>query len=413
MRRGRVLFDKAGTPGSFGPTARRGRRRSITASSRIPADVDWSAFQAAPPDQRTEFLHGDEGILLEGLHPVLARVMAQLPHVRAEGGVYGPLTPGGPVEQKLELDADLLHIDARRLVCTVTWRAAMPVASERELAGLSLAMGVTVGGEPVTSLDAEDAAPTRENPRRAARALARGHDGSLGGRGATGHARGERAPVRPRQEPGRGAPAEPARAAPAIRRRRARSRARSISPSACARARRAGVARACGRDTRRRRCSSPSLFDRPVEETVRFTTESPSPCARPSRSPRPPPRARRRRTWTRRRGRPRRSRRRRGRRARSRARSIRRPGRCLRRPRSSRLRRAPAPELPVERAPEPPPPPRRRPHPRRRPSRRRRGGRVGVGAAEPAAPPPPPPRPRPPPGPDMNAGLYNRFTKKK
>jgi Uncharacterized protein conserved in bacteria (DUF2169) len=105
----------------------------------IPSDVDWAFFQAAPLDQRIDFLRGNEEILLEGLHPAAPRIFARLPNVRATGTAYGP------DPRSIDLQADGLHIDAERLVCTVTWRALMRVADARDLAQIHLVLGITVG----------------------------------------------------------------------------------------------------------------------------------------------------------------------------------------------------------------------------------------------------------------------------
>ena len=151
-----------GHPIGFGPLAASWplRERLFGSGSRaaldapipeIPADIDWAFFQAAPVDQRIDFLAGDEWILLEGLHPQAERITARLPGVRAEGMVQGPLSPGCPDTQPLELDADGLAIDADRLACTVTWRVAMPVANERDLAKIRLSLGIVLGQQPAAS----------------------------------------------------------------------------------------------------------------------------------------------------------------------------------------------------------------------------------------------------------------------
>jgi hypothetical protein len=417
VRREQVLVDKVGTPSGFGPVAMIWPVGFDQGIPEIPADVDWTAFQAAPPDQRADFLHGDEWILLEGLHPVLARVVAQLPHVRAEGGVYGPLTPGGPDQQPLELDADVLHVDARRLVCTVTWRAAMPVAGERELAGLSLAMGVTIGGEPITVLEAEDAAPTREI--RAA-PPARSLEGTLDLSAAAVEQAMREASELPFGR-GKSPAAEPsadlARAVPAIR-RAPRSFEGTLdltgfvnaAPSAPAWLAPPGKT---DDEPAPATVQLPGLLDRPVEETVQFTrelassTRAPFPIAAPAaalpaeapvaatpwapapiaRAPRPSSAFEGTLDLT--------------------PRPLPAPPPLVTPPPAPPIERAPEP--PIERAPEPLPPPPPPPEPPRA------AERASVWAApEPSKPePPPPPRPRPPPGPDLNAGLYNRFTKKK
>jgi hypothetical protein len=185
LRRDEVLIDKTihvagdrtgahGLSIGFGPIAASWPARERLAGSggraaleaeipEVPADLDWAFFQAAPADQRVAFLHGHEWILLDGVHPEAARILARLPGVRAEGTVHGPLSPGCPESQPLELDADGLHVDADRLTCTMTWRAATPVANEREIGKIALTLGVAIGGAQVRSL-----APARPAPAKPA-----------------------------------------------------------------------------------------------------------------------------------------------------------------------------------------------------------------------------------------------------
>ena len=117
-----TLFDPRDPrrPAGFGPIARAwpARKRLLGATPRralegpvaeIPSPFDWSYFQAAPVDQRTDFLGGDEWIVLEGLHPALPLLRTRLPGVRGMARIHG-LAAFGVVEGTA-LD---LHLDIGR-----------------------------------------------------------------------------------------------------------------------------------------------------------------------------------------------------------------------------------------------------------------------------------------------------------
>ncbi len=119
-------------PAGFGPIPRpwRPRRRLIGAldpffdgppggaSLDIPDGTDLRFYQPAPADQQTDYLRGDEWIILDGLHPVASRARTRLPSARAEARRY----PASGPPQPIELTADTLVIDADQQVCSVIWR---------------------------------------------------------------------------------------------------------------------------------------------------------------------------------------------------------------------------------------------------------------------------------------------------
>ena len=116
-------------PAGLGPIARSwpSRRRLLGATPRkalegavaeIPEGFDWSYFQAAPPDQRTAHLAGDEWIVMDGAHPTSPRVQMRLPRARGLARVHGLATFGVPEAQPLELRADTLRIDGDTQTCT-------------------------------------------------------------------------------------------------------------------------------------------------------------------------------------------------------------------------------------------------------------------------------------------------------
>jgi len=157
-----TVFDPAGDRrlAGFGPLGRAwpSRRRLLGPTVRkaldgaiveIPEGFDWGYFQAAPADQRLGYLRGDEWIVMDGLHPTLARVCMRLPGARGLARVYG-LSAFGVVEgQPLVLHADTLRIDGEEQRCTLTFRGVFPVASEEALAMVRAVAGVELPGAPI------------------------------------------------------------------------------------------------------------------------------------------------------------------------------------------------------------------------------------------------------------------------
>ena len=110
----------------------------------LPDDLDWRYYSAAPADQVTDYLHGDEWIVLENLIVDRPLVRMQLPQARADARIFG-LTPA-PIVNML---ADNLHLDLDRGVASVTWRGSFEVAGEDAMAGLAVMVGVAVAGQPI------------------------------------------------------------------------------------------------------------------------------------------------------------------------------------------------------------------------------------------------------------------------
>ena len=143
----------------FGPIARAwpARKRLLGATPRkalegaiaeIPDGFDWSYFQAAPPDQRTMFLRGDEWIVLEGLSPVRPRVATRLPGARGFVKIFGLSQFGVPEGHLLDLVADTLRIDGDEQRCTLVCRRSFPLAAgEAALAAARIVAGIEVAGE--------------------------------------------------------------------------------------------------------------------------------------------------------------------------------------------------------------------------------------------------------------------------
>ncbi|WP_438011122.1 DUF2169 domain-containing protein [Sorangium sp. So ce321] len=144
----------------FGPISQAmpARRRLLGATPRallereiaeIPDDLCWEYFQAAPPDQRTPFLRGDEWIVMDGLHPSAPRVRMRLPGARGFARVHGLSDLGVDEREALPLSADTLRIDGDEQRCTVTWRGSFPVPAEGALSRMRILAGVELPGEPI------------------------------------------------------------------------------------------------------------------------------------------------------------------------------------------------------------------------------------------------------------------------
>jgi hypothetical protein len=109
----------------------------------------WSYLQVAPADQRCAYLRGDEWVVLDGMHPTLARVQSRLPGAVAEVMVHPPgfvTTPGPPYAVVMQLDR--LSVDADALTCGVVWRGSFPVADESSARALTLVAALSLPGQP-------------------------------------------------------------------------------------------------------------------------------------------------------------------------------------------------------------------------------------------------------------------------
>jgi uncharacterized protein YjbI with pentapeptide repeats len=108
----------------------------------VPAGFDWRFFQAAPLDQQLDQIRGDEWIVLDGMHPALARVHSRLPHVTAAAR-------RAATGQAVEMRADMLVIDADRLIASVIWRGRFQVDSSEAARGERVQVGLERPGHPL------------------------------------------------------------------------------------------------------------------------------------------------------------------------------------------------------------------------------------------------------------------------
>jgi hypothetical protein len=169
-----------GLPACFGPVSRLwpSRRRYVAAFDprgfeppwlTLPDQLDERYFQAAPDDQQLELLRGDEWIVIEGMHPTLPRLRTRLPSARGVARVRGE-SPGS--SRVLDLRADTLSIDMDRELCTLTFRAYLPLANEQVLPALRVmveaelpgAVKPLIAGAPVAPAAAGKSRPPVEAP---------------------------------------------------------------------------------------------------------------------------------------------------------------------------------------------------------------------------------------------------------
>lgn len=138
-------------PACFAPLARGwpSRKRLLGGADRraierplaeIPAGFDWTYFQAAPEDQRIDYLKGDEWLILDGVHPTHAHLRSYLPGVRGVARVHG-MADGGQ-GHPLALVADTLCIDADTLRCSVIWRGSFPIPHAAALGAIRIIAGL-------------------------------------------------------------------------------------------------------------------------------------------------------------------------------------------------------------------------------------------------------------------------------
>lgn len=156
-------------PAGFGPISRSWpvRRRLLgTCDERalhapepeIPEGLDWRYFHAAPPDQQIEHLRGDEWIVLDGMHPTLARVQTRLPSAVGKARWHLLSSSGAGAGTAIELVADTLIIDADSLVCSILWRGRFALKRPEMAAWIGVSAGVELAGQPIPWPEIKDPA---------------------------------------------------------------------------------------------------------------------------------------------------------------------------------------------------------------------------------------------------------------
>ena len=135
-------------PIAFGPIApswpeRAAKHRAWRMDEPLPEDFDPAFFNAAPTDQQTAFLRGDETIVLEHLHPDHAMLTTRLPGIVPRA--FADRWRGAP--EPIEMLADTLWIDTDRRKLALVWRGETTMASRDEAGRVMLAM--TKAREPL------------------------------------------------------------------------------------------------------------------------------------------------------------------------------------------------------------------------------------------------------------------------
>lgn len=95
----------------------------------LPADFDWTYFNAAPPEQQVPYLRGDEPYSVSGVRPGGATIAGKLPGLRPRAFAQRTAAAGGEFgEVLLRLDTLWLDADANKMV--LVWRGLLDVADE-------------------------------------------------------------------------------------------------------------------------------------------------------------------------------------------------------------------------------------------------------------------------------------------
>jgi uncharacterized protein YjbI with pentapeptide repeats len=102
-------------------------------------DMDWTFFNAAPPDQQLDgYLRGDEEIAFENLHPERSRFTSRLPGQRVRAFVRDAEKNAREIPMKL----DTLFADLTDGSLYLTWRGLTPV-KEEDLTDVEFGLVVT------------------------------------------------------------------------------------------------------------------------------------------------------------------------------------------------------------------------------------------------------------------------------
>lgn len=107
----------------------------------LPAGFDGTYFQAARNDQWLTELVGDEWIGLDGLHPVLPRILTRLPGLHVAARL---MDADWRITDELRLSPDRLVLDSNRQHATLFYRVVAPVELSR-MSELTVLVGL---GEP-------------------------------------------------------------------------------------------------------------------------------------------------------------------------------------------------------------------------------------------------------------------------
>jgi len=142
---------KGGMPASFAPLSPSWKLRAgklgkkydqewlDTRAPCFAADMDWTYFNCAPPDQQLDgYLKGDEELTFENLHPRRARFSVRLPALRVRVFVRDIEANAREIAMKL----DTLFVDLEDGSLYLTWRGITPV-KEEDLTDVEFGLVVT------------------------------------------------------------------------------------------------------------------------------------------------------------------------------------------------------------------------------------------------------------------------------
>ncbi|HEY4118868.1 MAG TPA: DUF2169 domain-containing protein [Byssovorax sp.] len=121
----------------------------------VPAAIDWSFFQAAPPDQRVDFLSGDEWLLLSGFTAGQPVLRTRLPSLVGVAELRGHGAPS----QSIDLRVDTLHVDLDRRECSVVLRGKASLPATVSASNLDLSVRIDAR-RPAWSAGAPARSPT-------------------------------------------------------------------------------------------------------------------------------------------------------------------------------------------------------------------------------------------------------------
>lgn len=132
------LLQKSGTAAELAPRPATKPPRAETMATinggglwRLPDDLDWSALQAAPPDQQLPFLNGGEWVVVGATGDSQAtrfQVPARPPEVVVRGIEVEVPTP----------TLDTIHIDLDAPSVTLLWRIRIPIDSPAALTSMTV-----------------------------------------------------------------------------------------------------------------------------------------------------------------------------------------------------------------------------------------------------------------------------------
>jgi uncharacterized protein YjbI with pentapeptide repeats len=130
------------------------------------ADADLAMFNAAPEDQQIEgFFRGDEGFLLEGLHPERESIEAALPSICARAFVNRK-TPPGETFAEVPLHLDTVHLFPHVERGVLVFRGLTIIAEDDARDVLHLVIAGEKLGEAKPTAHYEDVLRRRLDPKK-------------------------------------------------------------------------------------------------------------------------------------------------------------------------------------------------------------------------------------------------------